>query len=210
MQTRSSSVRPACVDLRRVWSCTNRGSVIDTIAATTDAWRSSRSSLLQFAEPVAIKRAPPASSRSPPTPSACRSRLELTRRVTQRKQLDVVHVQVHAGREQARPAEPERQGRGRRRPCHRSSQPFRPTAATPILAAFTTVGVAEVTVMQPLDQYNRVSAQTTEFEGAEIVVAMSRAWMTLQARQMSSSQTPRGSRFRTTVAMPWVRSGCLE
>jgi len=29
------------------WSCTNRGPVIDTIAATTDAWRSSRSGLLQ-------------------------------------------------------------------------------------------------------------------------------------------------------------------
>src|SRR5437764_798342 len=42
-----------------------------------------------------------------------------------------------AGYERARPAEPERRGRGRRRPCRRSShQPSRSGAATPILAPF--------------------------------------------------------------------------
>jgi hypothetical protein len=35
--------------------------------------------------------------------------------------------------------------------------------------------------MQPPDQYNRVSTQTTELEGAEIMIAMNRAWMTTRS-----------------------------
>jgi hypothetical protein len=71
------------------------------------------------------------------------------------------------GYEQARLAEPARRGRGRRGPCHRSSQSSRPREATPILAPFrrrrhrasttsrrTPAAVVEVPPQRSLPRFN--------------------------------------------------------